>query len=99
LAGEKIDVLHTNTPFGYGQYSMEVSIGTPPQKFNMIPDVTSPYTFVYNHHCWSLPCFFRPLYDHNKSTSYEESNIKNVSSLTLPFQFTVPGSSVTETLS
>jgi len=79
---------------------VEVEIGTPPQKFNMIPDITQPWTFVYNHKCWSLPCFYRPLYDHTKSTSYKEVKIPNLPpTIKVAFPFTVPGSAVTESFS
>jgi len=98
LAGEKIDMVNQQLYFGKAQYSFEVEIGTPPQKFNMFPDVTSPATFVYNHKCWSLPCFYRPLYDNTKSSTYEVPP-GMPQNITVSYPCAVSGSSVTATIS
>jgi len=66
----------------------------------MIADVTSDKSFVYNNKCWSLPCFYRPLYDHTKSSTYQEAKFPGLPpSITVAFPFAVSGSSVTATIS
>ena len=51
-------------------YYVEVEIGTPPQKFNLSVMTAEGNTYVYSKSCWSLPCFFYPLYDKTKSSTY-----------------------------
>jgi saccharopepsin len=52
------------------QYFVEVDVGTPPQKFTMVPDTGSSNLWVYAHNCWSIPCFTHPLFDNTKSSTY-----------------------------
>lgn len=51
-------------------YLVEVEVGTPPQKLMLAPDTITTDSWVLGKKCWSLPCFWQPLYDHSKSTSY-----------------------------
>jgi len=53
-------------------YFVEVEIGTPPQKFNLTLMTAEANTYVYSKNCWSLPCFFYPLYDKSLSSTYQE---------------------------
>jgi len=54
------------------QYFIDVEIGTPAQKFTMVPDTGSSNLWVYSQSCWSLPCWTHPLYDNKKSSTYEK---------------------------
>lgn len=53
-------------------------MGTPPQKFNLSLQTGEANTYVYSKDCWSLPCFFYPLYDKTKSSSFVD----------LPYKYT-----------
>lgn len=52
------------------QYFIEVSVGTPAQKFTVVPDTGSSNLWLYSHSCWSVPCWTHSTYDHKKSSSY-----------------------------
>ena len=67
LGGEEIDV----KDYMNAQYFIDVEIGTPPQKFTMVPDTGSSNLWVYSKSCWSLPCWTHTLYDNTKSSSYK----------------------------
>lgn len=54
------------------QYFIDVEIGTPAQKFTMVPDTGSSNLWVYSKSCWSLPCWTHSLYDSKKSSTYEK---------------------------
>jgi len=64
--GEKVKV----TDFMDAQYFIDVSIGTPPQTFTMVPDTGSSNLWVYSKSCWALPCWTHSLYDKSKSSTY-----------------------------
>lgn len=70
LGGEHIDV----TDFMNAQYFIEVEIGTPPQKFTMVPDTGSSNLWVYSHSCWfSIPCWTHSTFNNSKSTTYKKN--------------------------
>ena len=66
LGGEKIQV----TDFMNAQYFVDVEIGTPPQKFTMVPDTGSSNLWVYSHKCWAIPCWTHSTFDNSKSSTY-----------------------------
>ena len=67
LGGEHVVV----QDFMNAQYFVEVEIGTPGQKFTMVPDTGSSNLWVYSHSCWSIPCWTHALYDKSKSSTYK----------------------------
>lgn len=66
LGGESIDLQN----YADWSYLVEVEIGTPPQKFMMGPDTVTTDSWVLGKNCWSLPCFWMPLYDSSQSSTY-----------------------------
>jgi hypothetical protein len=44
------------------QYYATICIGTPCQNFTIVPDTGSSNTWVYSFQCYSLPCWFHPVY-------------------------------------
>jgi len=65
--------LGTNVPitdFLNAQYFVEVEIGTPGQKFVMVPDTGSSNLWVYSHSCWSIPCWTHKTFNNKDSSSY-----------------------------
>ena len=68
LTGEHIDV----KDYMNAQYFIDVEIGTPAQKFTMVPDTGSSNLWVYSKKCWAIPCWTHPLYDNTKSSTYEK---------------------------
>jgi len=68
LGGEKINV----TDFMNAQYFVDVEIGTPPQKFTMVPDTGSSNLWVYSHKCWAIPCWTHATFDNSKSSTYQK---------------------------
>jgi hypothetical protein len=55
------------------QYFIDVEIGTPPQKFTMVPDTGSSNLWVYSSNCWAIPCWMHPTFDNSKSTTYTKN--------------------------
>jgi hypothetical protein len=43
--------------FMNAQYFIEVSVGTPAQKFTVVPDTGSSNLWLYSKSCWSVPCW------------------------------------------
>ena len=66
LGGEKVEV----TDFMNAQYFIETTIGTPPQKFTMVPDTGSSNLWVYSHSCWAIPCWTHSTFNSAKSSTY-----------------------------
>lgn len=66
--GEKVKI----TNFSDAQYFIDVSIGTPPQTFTMVPDTGSSNLWAYSHKCYAIPCWTHSTYDSSKSSSYVE---------------------------
>jgi len=54
------------------QYFIEVEIGTPAQKFTVVPDTGSSNLWVYSSNCRSIPCRTHDTYNSNNSSTYEE---------------------------
>ena len=52
------------------QYFAEVSVGSPAQKFLVVPDTGSSNLWMYSASCWAVPCFYHDKYDSAKSSSY-----------------------------
>lgn len=68
LGGEHISV----KDFMNAQYFIEISVGTPAQKFTVVPDTGSSNLWLYSKKCWSLACWTHPLYDNSKSSTYKK---------------------------
>lgn len=66
LQGESID----SSNYEDWSYLVEVEVGTPPQKFQMGLSTVITDSVVLGKNCWSLMCFWLPLYDSAKSTTY-----------------------------
>jgi len=60
------------------QYMAEVSIGTPAQKFMVIPDTGSSNVWVYDADCTSVVCLYHKTFDHAKSTTFKADTEKFV---------------------
>jgi hypothetical protein len=52
------------------QYFIEVMVGTPPQKFTVVPDTGSSNLWIYSKKCWALPCWYHRTYSSEKSSTY-----------------------------
>lgn len=53
------------------QFYFELSIGTPAQIFEIIPDSNSEVSWVPSNSCWSLSCFLHKAYKAYLSSSYK----------------------------
>jgi hypothetical protein len=58
------------------QYFIEADIGTPAQKFTVVPDTGSSNLWLYSSKCLSIPCWYHPKYNHGKSSTYESDGQK-----------------------
>lgn len=65
-ASQKINI----KDFMDAQYFIEVEVGTPAQKFTVVPDTGSSNLWMYSKSCWSIPCWTHTLYDSKKSSTY-----------------------------
>lgn len=52
------------------QYFVEASIGTPPQKFIVVPDTGSSNLWVYSSSCKAIPCWYHDTYKSDESSTY-----------------------------
>jgi len=52
------------------QYYVDVEVGTPGQKFTVVPDTGSSNLWVYGHSCKALPCWYHSKFDDSKSSSF-----------------------------
>jgi hypothetical protein len=69
LGGEHVTV----KDYMNAQYFIEVEVGTPGQKFTVVPDTGSSNLWLYSHSCYtSIPCWTHPTFDASKSTSYKK---------------------------
>jgi hypothetical protein len=59
--------------FMNAQYFIEVNVGTPAQKFTVVPDTGSSNLWLYSKSCWSVPCWTHALYDNSKSSTYKKN--------------------------
>jgi hypothetical protein len=60
------------------QYMAEVSIGTPAQKFMVIPDTGSSNVWVYDADCTSVVCLYHKTFNHGASTTFKADTEKFV---------------------
>jgi hypothetical protein len=68
LGGENVPV----KDYMNAQYFIEIEVGTPAQKFTVVPDTGSSNLWMYSHNCWSLPCWYHPTFDNTKSSTYKK---------------------------
>lgn len=54
------------------QYFANVEIGTPAQKFQVVPDTGSSNLWVYDSSCYSLPCWTHSTFHSKKSSTYQK---------------------------
>jgi len=73
------------------QYFAEVAVGTPAQKFLVIPDTGSSNLWMYSSNCNAIPCYYHDLYDSSKSSSYKKDG--------RPFKITYGSGSIDGTVS
>jgi len=54
------------------QYFATVRIGTPEQKFTMVPDTGSSNVWAYSSQCTDVPCYYHETYKATQSSTYEK---------------------------
>jgi len=50
----------------------EIWIGTPPQKFRVLPDTSSANVWVYDEDCAAVACLYHRNFKHDESATYIE---------------------------
>ena len=58
--------------FTRAQYFIEVEIGSPGQKFTMVPDTGTSNLWVYSSKCWSIPCWTHKKFNNHASSTYHK---------------------------
>ena len=54
------------------QYFVDIEVGTPPQRFTVVPDTGSSNLWLYSEKCWALPCWYHHTYNAEKSSTYQK---------------------------
>lgn len=61
------------------QYLAEMTLGTPGQSFEIVPDTGSSNIWVYSSKCWTSPaCYLHHTYKESKSSTFEHDDHKFV---------------------
>jgi hypothetical protein len=71
---EKYQVSNGNIPlkdYMNTQYFAEVEVGTPAQKFTVVPDTGSSNLWMYSKKCTAIPCWYHSVYDATASSTYK----------------------------
>jgi saccharopepsin len=55
------------------QYFVEVEVGTPAQKFTVVPDTGSSNLWMYSSTCNAIPCWYHDKFDATKSSTYTKN--------------------------
>lgn len=54
------------------QYFVEVEVGTPAQKFTVVPDTGSSNLWMYSSTCSAIPCWYHSKYSSADSSTYSK---------------------------
>jgi len=53
------------------QYFIDITVGTPPQSFQVVPDTGSSNLWVYSSKCHSVPCLTHHTFNEKNSSTYK----------------------------